>query len=161
MTTIPSKVCHHCCNPDHLGTCFGVSGGVAAAGGFFGVLAACIVKQTATGILSFGLGGGAIGAFAGASAVTTYYAKCNEDSGDSKSVVVDYEAYGQPSFTTRVVSKQPSWGGRGYGFNPDSSYYYDSYDAAGCSDGGGHGGCSDGGGHGGCSDAGGSGSGDC
>ena len=148
MTTIPSKVCHHCCNPDHLGTCFGVGGGVGAAGGFFGVITACFVKQTLTGIVSFGLGGGAIGTFAGASAVTTYYAKCNEDSGDSKTVVVDYLAHGQPSYTTRVVSKQPSWGGRGYGFNPDSSYYYDSY-APGFSDGGGHGGCSDGGGSGG------------
>ena len=152
MTTIASKFCHHCCNSDHLGTCFGVAGSSAMLCSFLGSVTACFVKPTLTGIVSGALGGGAIGAFAGASAVTAYYAKCNEDSGDSKTVVVDYDAYGQPSFTTRAVSEQPSWGGRGYGFNPDSSYCYDSYDAPGFSDGGGHSGCSD---------ACGSGSGDC
>ena len=141
MTTIPSKVCHHCCNPDHLGTCFCVAGGVGAAGGFFGVITACIVKPTLTGIVSFGLGGGAIGAFAGASAVTTYYAKCYEDSDDS----IDYIPHGQPSFTTRVVTIEPSRGGQRYLFNPDSSTnYYDTVHS--CYDGGGSGGGSCGGG---------------
>ena len=157
MTTIASKVCHHCCNPNHMGTCWGVGAGSGAAGGFFGVITACFAKPTLTGIVSIGLGGGVIGACAGASAVIACYAKHDQGSGDSKTVVVDYNAHSQPSITTRVVSKQPSWGGRGYGFNPDSSYYYDSHSshAFECSDGG------HSGGHSGCSDGGGSGDGDC
>ena len=145
MTTIPSKVCHHCCNPDHLGTCFGVGGGAGAGGSFLGVITACFVKPTFTAILSGALGGGAIGAFAGASAVTTYYAKCYEDSGDS----IDYIAHGQPSFTTRVVSIEPSRGGQRYLFNPYSSTSYYDTDHS-CYDGGGSGGGSCGGGGGGC-----------
>ena len=155
MTTIASKVCHHCCNPDHLGTCFCVASGSGAFCSFLGSVTACFVKPTLTGVLSGVLGGGAIGAFAGASAVTAYYAKCDEGSGDSKTVVVDYVAHGQPSFTTRVVSKEPSWGGQRSLFNPDSStkYYesnYTCYDGGGCdgggSGGGGGGGCDGGGG---------------
>lgn len=148
MTTIASTVCHHCCNPDHLGTCFFAGWGSGMFGGFIGTFTACAVQPTLTltGVLSGALGGGAIGACAGASLVTTYCAICPDRSDDS-----NFEVYysSQPSITTRVVSKQPSRGGRGYGFNPDSSYYYDH----GYSDGG-HGGCYDGG-HGGCSDSGG------
>ena len=147
MTTIASKICHHCCNPDHLGTCFGVAAGSGALGSLLGTVAACFVKPTLTGILSGVLGGGAIGTFAGASAVTAYYAKCDEGSGDSKTVVVDYIAHGQPSYTTRVVSKEPSRGGQRYLFNPDSSTnYYESYSSHPCYDGGGGGGSCDGGG---------------
>ena len=144
MTSIASTVCHHCCNPDHLGTCFFTGGFSGAFGSFLGAITACAVKPTLSGVLFGALGGGAIGACAGASAVTTYYAINPNGSGDSN-IEVYYTV--QPSIPTRVVSKQPSWGGRGYGFNPDSSYYA-SYDY-GCSDGGhnsGHGGCSDGGG---------------
>ena len=142
MTSIASTVCHHCCNTDHLGTCFFTGGCSGALGSLLGMVTACFVKPTLTGILSGTLGGGAIGACAGASAVTTYYAMHPDGSGDS-----NFEVYYtvQPSIPSRVVSKQPSWGGRGYGFNPDSSYYA-SYDH-GCADGG-HGGCSDGGGAG-------------
>ena len=144
MTTIASNVCHHCCNPDHLGTCFGVASGSGVFCSFLGSVAACFIKPTLTGVLSGVLGGGAIGAFAGASAVTAYYAKCDEGSGDSKTVVVDYIAHGQPSHTTRVVSKEPSWSGQRFLFNPDSSTNY--YEAVhSCSDGG-HWGCYDGGG---------------
>lgn len=152
MTTIASKVCHHCCNLDHLDTCFFAGGSSGALGSFLGAVTACFVKPTLTGILSGALGGGAIGACAGASAVTTYFAKCQEESGGSN-IVVYYDA--QPSIPTRVVSKQPSSSERGYGFNPHPSYYYESYSghAFECSNGdhsGGHSGCSDGGGSGDC-----------
>ena len=120
MITIASKVCNHCCNPDHFNTSLAVATGSSMICGSLGAVTACYVKHTTIGLLSSTLGGGAIGGIAGASAVTAYYANCHKGSGGSRTVV-DYN--GQPSITTRVASNQPSRDGRGWSFNPDSSFH--------------------------------------